>query len=741
MELRQLLALLWRRRRLMLLVFIGVTGGLAALTLLCETQYVASAKVYLYHSPNKASLLSRISLDASMMGSASLTDAERATYEELAQTVPVLGAVIGELDLKRKRKSLQLIEFIPFVRPIVERFLPGIGRRAMTFEELTHKSLVHLIFPRPYVTADMVEDADILEFSSSAESLELAMAMANAAARSFIGRENAMRQDECRELARAVARDLPRARGDYEKALAELGRVRQREKIVDLEAEAEQLLNRYYTLAGERDSNRLELLKAQGMLANVKAQLAKRPEFRKSSESVQRSTLIDSIKLTLRDLYMDLAVAKSRMTPEHPAVREIEGKIDEAKRLIKGEAQKIFGSETISTDQTFSYLNDRSAEYAAQAAGYESRDAAYASLLGTLEGQIMAFPDRAAADALLAARVTAGELFLSNLGQMQSAALAGENLDLSIAHLVEEATPPGKVEDYMRPKLSLMLAVGIVFGAFLALCAALLAAYADPTVSGPAALAEAGLPVLATVAGRPGADRVQGFRRLRDALFPHTGTPPRLVVLADPGAACPDAMATALGLATALARSGRATLVVDAGLTRPTLHALAGLPLGPGLAEAIGGSVFRDAVILPGEEAGLFLLPAGEGTLAADAADRLLDSPAAARLLDGLGRRFDAVLLVAEPVTASGDACALGRHADAVLLIIRRFGDDCAVTAAAAAALTAATGRPPLAVLCGADSDEATPREVFGDLRRRLSWPRQAAQTPERPAKAGGRRG
>ena len=162
----------------MLWVFALVAGGLTALTLLCETQYVASTKVYLYHSSNKASLLSRIALDSATMGAASLTDAERATYEELGQTVPVMTAVIDELDLTRKRKSLQIIEFIPFVRLLTDHFLPGILRRPMTYEELTHKSVVHLLFPRPYLTAAMMDDADILEFSSSADSMELALALA-----------------------------------------------------------------------------------------------------------------------------------------------------------------------------------------------------------------------------------------------------------------------------------------------------------------------------------------------------------------------------------------------------------------------------------------------------------------------------------------------------------------------------------------------------------------------------------
>jgi uncharacterized protein involved in exopolysaccharide biosynthesis/Mrp family chromosome partitioning ATPase len=718
MELRLLLALLWRRRRLMLLVFGLAAGGLTLLTLLCETQYVASAKVYLYHSSTKASLLSRVNLDSAMMGSASLTDAERATYEALAGTVPVLGPLVAQLDLTRKRKSLQLVEMIPLVRWAVDAWLPRFGRRPMTYEELTNKSIVHILFPRPYLKAAMMDDADILEFSSSAESLELAMALANAAARSFMAREADMRHGECRELAAAAAAELPRAREDYEKALAELGKLRQREKIVDLTAEGEKLVERFYSLSNERDSNRLLLLKAQGMLANVKGQMAKRPEFRKSGESIQRSSLIDSLKLTLRDLYMDLAVAKSRMTAEHPQVKEIEAKIEEAKRLIKGEAQKIFGSETISTDPTFTFLNERSAEYAAQAAGLESQDAAYGALLDALEGRIMAFPERAAAEALLKVRVAAGELFLSNLNQLHRAAVAGQALDLSIAHLVEAAAPPGRIDDYMRPKLSLMLALGIVLGGFLAVSAALLAAYVDPALT-PAGAAALGAPVVGALPRRPGLSRSQAVRRLRDALFPISGRPPKVLLVADALAGPADALDVALELGASLARSGRSVVLVDADLTRPSLHARLGLPLGPGLAEAAAGKVFRDAVILPGHEPGLFALPAGEAALSAEAAEGLLDSPAVAGLLDGLGRRFDVVLVAAAPAGASGDACSLSRHADGVLACLRPGIDHAAAVAAATADLAAAAGRAPLLVLVGTPGDDLSPGEALAALLRR----------------------
>jgi len=717
--------------------FVAIFGGLLAISLLCETQYVASAKVYLYHSATKATLLNRVSLDSPMVSSASLTDTERATYEDLAVTVPVLRPVIAELDLKRKRKSLQVLEYIPFVRLVIDHFWPRLGLRPMTYEELTNKSLVHVLFPRPYLKAAMMEDSDILEFSSSASSMGLSMDLANAAARSFVARESAMRQDECRAVAESAAKELPKAKANYEQALAAQQEVRRTEKIVDLTTEGQQLVSRYYTLSADRDANRLSLIRAQGMLGNVKAQLAKRPEFRKTSEATQRSSLIDSVKLTLRDLYLDLAAAKARLTAEHPAVKEIENKIAEAKKIIKGEAQKVFGSETVSTDPTWSYLSERAAEYASQVAGYECQDEAFATLLGDVEKKADAFPGRAAASALVAARVDANQSFLSNLNQMEAMAKAGEGMDLSIAHVVEPAERPGKIDDYMRPKLSLMLAAGIAVGAFLAVVAALAAAWTDAAVGSREALAEAGTRVLGAVPRRDLPARGQALRRLREALFPagDGAAAAPVVVIAGADEADGDAPRLAFDLARAVARGGARTLVVDADLCAPRcpdgggaggaaqrhgiVAGLAGLPPGPGLAEALAGEVALDAVLVPGPEPELFVLPAGR-ELAFEAADRLMDGPRLGETLAVLGGRFDRVLVAAAPLSRSGDALAFGRAGAAVLLVAGLFRTPSRAVAEAAAACRAALGREPASVLAGVPADDLSPREQWRALTARL---------------------
>ena len=345
------------------------------------------------------------------------------------------------------------------------------------------------------------------------------------------------------------------------------------------------------------------------------------------------------------------------------------------------------------------------------------------ALLDQVEQKADAYPGRVATVALVSVRVDAGLAYMSNLNQLAAMAKTAEGLDLSISHLVEQAARPGTINDYMRPKLSLMLAVGLGLGAFLAVIAALVAAYADETVSGPAALAEAGFPPAAIVPARQGTPRAQGLRRFRDTLFPGPDIPP-LTVLAGIAA---DALPLGWGLAEALARSGRATLIVDADLTRPGLFALAGLPLGPGLAEAAVGDVPLESVIVPGSEAGLSILPAGAAALDADAADRRMDSPALADLLSGLSKTYEAVVVCAAPLSRRDDAVTLSRRADATVLAVGLYADTIAKIAAASAAVEAASGQPPMIVLSGSPDDDATPEEVWGRVKGRLSLRRRPA--------------
>ncbi|EFL50751.1 lipopolysaccharide biosynthesis protein [Solidesulfovibrio fructosivorans JJ]] len=703
MELRHFLRLLWRRRRLLFWVFAPIFFSLAVLALIAEPQYVATAKVFLGHSPNKASLLAQLTLDATTQNAATLTEAERDSYEALANTALVLRPLVDEEHLTRKRKSLQILELVPFVRGIIDNSWPRFGRRDLTYEELSNRSLVHTVFPRPYIKAAMAEDADLLEFTALAESMDKAITLANAAARSFMARETAMRREECRAMAQAAANALPRARADYEKRLAIESAVRRREKAVDLSQEAEEIVTRYFLLAGDRDANRLALLKARAMADNVAAQLSRRPEMHKATATKQLSNDITALKMTLRDLYLDLAGAKTRLTAAHPAVKEIEAKIALAKGLLKNEELKVFGSETASMDQTFRFLHERLAAYTADRAGYKAQDAAYATLLAELDKTVQAYPGRTAAVALASAQAEAAQTFLLSLNQLHTAADLGQHLNLSLARMAQPASMPDKIDEYRSPRLSFMLALGVALGVFLALAAALVAEYVDAAATRPGALATAGSARLPTIPLGEAEARTQSLRRLREALFPESGTDPHRLLVTAPGREAAEASRElALGLATALARSGRRTVLADTALGNDALAALAGIAPTPGLADVLAGETSLEAAIAPRGQKELFLLPPGTPPASPEDADRLLDGPRLDAALTRLSKAYDVVILCAAPVADSGDALRLARSADAVLLAVTPGRTPRPVLAEGAARLQTASGGATRVVYCDA---------------------------------------
>ena len=125
---------------------------------------------------------------------------------------------------------------------------------------------------------------------------------------------------------------------------------------------------------------------------------------------------------------------------------------------------------------------------------------------------------------------------------------------------------------------------------------------------------------------------------------------------------------TALNLALSMAQEfDRRTLLLDADLRHARLHLLLGIPREPGLVDVLSGTTSMDEalVTLPGHR--LQVLPAGAGhTQPAE----LLGSTPMRRLIDGLRRHFDRVVIDTAPAQ-SADTGALECCFDGALVVVR----------------------------------------------------------------------
>jgi capsular exopolysaccharide synthesis family protein len=122
-------------------------------------------------------------------------------------------------------------------------------------------------------------------------------------------------------------------------------------------------------------------------------------------------------------------------------------------------------------------------------------------------------------------------------------------------------------------------------------------------------------------------------------------------------------------LAMGLARAQRRTVLVDFDLRQPALDGALGLPLGPGVCEALRDQADVAQMVQPTESEYLSVVTAGNWNRQVLPA---LANGSVGRLLDALQKNFDFVILDSSPLLPVVDTRLVCQHVDAVLLAVLR---------------------------------------------------------------------
>jgi capsular exopolysaccharide synthesis family protein len=253
--------------------------------------------------------------------------------------------------------------------------------------------------------------------------------------------------------------------------------------------------------------------------------------------------------------------------------------------------------------------------------------------------------------------------------------------DVKPLKVIRAARDPGAP---VRPNRVLWTVLGAGFGLLLGLSLALFRDWLDDTVTEPRDVERhVGAPVLATIVsvgtGADGtADRVaadqprspvtEAFRALRTSIeFTGRGGDGARTILVSSSAPREGKTTVALNLAQVLAQDHKRTLLVDADLRKPRLHAVFGADGRVGLSNVLAGRATLDDAIVPTNVENLFLLPAGP--IPPNPAE-LLGRPAAADTFAALAARFDRIVVDTPPVGVVTDAVVLARLVGQVLLVV-----------------------------------------------------------------------
>lgn len=683
MELRQILEILWRRRWTAIILFLAVFLTIVVGSLLITRWYDSTAKVLLRKSSASSSILSSIGLQSGSSTTQTISDTDRADYLALAVVRPVAERVVADLKVSRERTRARIMRAVPLLKPLLR--LIGVNVEStvelMKADDLLDSAILSMIFPRPHVEIDQYEETDIIEIEATSPDPAQAAALANKMAEAFVDDELRRVREDYKGASRFIEANIERSKSEYLNALKELKAYKEQEQTVNLDTETTNLLQRISDYRKQLSDNNISIFKNRASISRAESQLGAIPKYQKTSEQMKDNEMVLSLKITLRDLYLSLAESQSKYTREHPAVIDIQNKIDETKGLLDGEVKKIFGGETVGIDPVYQDLSLKLAGYYVELASLESQNQALPVIIKKYERDLMTLPRKSAdyAQLQLAVNVTQ-DIYNSMLKYRYQMGMA-ESLAVSSIYMVEPAIVPDRSDSKHRhPDLLLNAVIAIFLGAPFGMGAALLMEYLDDSVSTPddvkavkhltylggAFLLKKKEPRLIHEAD-PRSPLRESLRTIRNSIrFATTDKPPKSIVVTS-SVQGEGKSFFASNLAIQAATEGKKVLLIDGDLRRPGLTAYFNVPRTAGLTSFIVGEADMNSIRVDSGVEGLSIIPTGP--IPPDPA-RLVESKKMHQLIKDMEEAYDLVIIDSPPILAASDAVIFGRAADGVILLI-----------------------------------------------------------------------
>lgn len=573
-----------------------------------------------------------------------------------------------------------------------------IDLRTVPFQQAVKDLLDNMSASRPDA------DANVLQVGYRTSDRTLAYRVPNTLAASFIERRKGLNKQDARSTVAFIQAQVDTTHMQLRAVEDSLRRFQEDEQIVAVEAQATAEIERLAAL----QTRRMQLQAERSALARLLDDIddgAEKPDYRRlaSFPTFFQNQAVATMLSSLVQADSAHGALLARLTPSHPDVITVEGRIAE----LEGQLGSIGRNYLQSLDNQIAALDDELATFNAALAGVPQQQITFARIARQVD--------------------MLGELYKTLQTRLKEAQVQ-EAIDDSSVRIVEEAIEP---LEPASPRPVRNMALAVVVGLMLGLVLALGREYTDRRLHATDSLESAfGLSTMARIPSGPSAARRDGRRltALHDAqsvsaesyrtLRTNVGLirrdrEGRSILLTSPSTG-EGKSATAANLAVTLARAGSKTLLVDADMRRPSQHGPFDVTQTPGLSEYLLGREALEAVIRPTALEELAVLPAGgqPGNPA-----ELLGGARMAEALKTFRSRFDAVVLDGPPVLAVTDSAVLAPKTDGVILVVRAEKTDKNALALAIQQLRQVEAEILGAVVTDADAEssyQASYAEYFG---------------------------
>jgi len=648
MEFLQIWEVLLRRKWVIVIVFLLVSASVFLGTRLITPTYKADAKLLMYKSNSISPLLSSMGLASES------TDDDYQTDIILSTVRPLVQDVIERLDLKGKND-----------KPLVK-------------EDFVKKTLVSKIIPRPYVTAEVMEETDILNIISTSSDPAQAAQIANTLAELYIQATIDRLMDDYSAAREYIQNEIKKVKHNFYVSMADIMEFSLKHQTVDLDQETQNLLTKITDLTNSCDDNEKTIVELEETIFKAKELLKDREEFRKDAKSFVRNDQVKTLESMIDEFMIDIAGKRIDYQKLHPDYRQVENEMEAARNLLKKKAQVVFSSESYSIDPIVEELSNTIIEsYIDKTTAIAKREF-FLKYIEKYKDDLMAIPLKTFEYTKLDSSLTVNKDLYLTLSEYQGEISIAESMNFSNIKLVEAAVPPQK-KDFPKKIISLVLAVFL--GSFLAFAAALFIEATDTSIRSVDEIKSirtmsylGTIPAINHLKNRntistlePSSLTVESFRALGNSI--KLDAPPKSLVVTSPVNG-EGKSSIASNLAVAFAMGNQRVMLVDLCLRKPALHAFfdAVNPGDGGVKSVLENGNTIEKAAIQTHCRGLDLLPCG---LVPSDPIALIESMELSRMIETLETLYDVVIIDTPPVTLVNDAVVAAAITGAAITVVR----------------------------------------------------------------------
>ena len=456
--------------------------------------------------------------------------------------------------------------------------------------------------------------------------------------------------------------------------------------LIALDERASTLISVLAQFESQKSVTQVDLMASNKVLENLRKELqAQNPRMADYLKSLTSQTYIKAIQEEIAKLEVNKQVVLSRkdgLTENSPVILEYDRKINDLRKELDKELEVLKAGIFASSPEEVKELTQKIIGEEVRNQSLQTSIKELDKIVQGYEARFMKLPKNAIELAKLKRNSEALEKLYLLVEQRYQEAIINEQSQPGNVLIIDEARIPISPS---KPNRTLIVIIGLLLGAGLAVGYVFVKNYFDDTIKTPDDIENRKINVLAWVphfeSNLAGDESVQfivdklpdsipseAFRALRTRIqFSRVNTESLKTLLITSSAPQEGKTTIAVNLAGSFAHSKKKVLLIDCDLRKPSVHKLFGANRTPGLIDFLTGNAKLNEVLTVSSISNLSFLTAG--TIPPNPAE-MLDSQEMRNFLKKLRNEYDLIIMDSPPIIAVTDSEILTSMVDGTLLVV-----------------------------------------------------------------------